>query len=238
MNALEIAALGLRHDNERLTVTAHNLSNLGTPAYKRQVAIQHPFTSVMDAVAQGSSALSTQPDLRPGKLTATSRALDVAMPDGRYLVVTTESGDQALTRQGALTVDAQGVLKAGNNWAVQGTRGPIQVPRDARAIAIDGSGRVFADDRLVDELRTVSLRPDAVVTPGGDGVLRADAATWQTETTTAGVRSGHLEASNVVSSQEMVQLMGATRHAESMVRVIQAADEMLEKAIRKLGDLA
>jgi flagellar basal-body rod protein FlgF len=48
---------------------------------------------------------------------------------------------------------------------------------------------------------------------------------------------GQIESSNVVSSQEMVQIMSIARHAESMARLIQGADEMLEKTIRKLGEM-
>jgi flagellar basal-body rod protein FlgF len=238
MNAIEIAALGLRHDNERLKVTAHNLANLNTPAYKRQVMVQQPFLSVMEAMAQSTASTATVQDLRAGKLTSTSRPLDVALPDGRYLVVAAEDGALALTRQGALALDAQGQLQLASGGKVQGLRGDIQLPRDAQAVSVDASGRVLADGRVVDELRVVGLKPGTVVTPLGAGVLQADSGNWQTDGVTTGIRSGHLEASNVVSSQEMVQLMGATRHAESMVRVMQAADEMLEKAIRKLGDMA
>jgi flagellar basal body rod protein FlgG len=135
-------------------------------------------------------------------------------------------------------VDAEGVLRTGNGWKVQGLRGHIQLPKDAQTVSIDTMGKVLVDDRVVDELRMVALQPGVSVTPDGQGILRADPAAWVKDQGSMGLRSGHLESSNVVASQEMVHLMGITRHAESMVRVIQASDEMLEKAIRKLGDLA
>jgi flagellar basal body rod protein FlgG len=40
----------------------------------------------------------------------------------------------------------------------------------------------------------------------------------------------------VNTGHEMVQLMTATRHAETMVRMFQAADEMQATAIRRFGE--
>ena len=39
-----------------------------------------------------------------------------------------------------------------------------------------------------------------------------------------------------MASQEMVNLMTTTRHAETMVRLFQAADDMQATAIRRLSE--
>ena len=53
----------------------------------------------------------------------------------------------------------------------------------------------------------------------------------------ARVRQGYLENSNVDSTAEMVGLIESMRHFEAAQKIIQGYDDMLEKAIRKLGEL-
>ena len=50
------------------------------------------------------------------------------------------------------------------------------------------------------------------------------------------IQQGALENSNVNHLQEMVRLMEAVRHFESLQRVATGYDEMLANSIRKLGE--
>ena len=237
MNAMEIAALGLRLDGQKLTVASHNMANISTPGFKRQVLLQPAFAGAFDAAASAAQMARVETDLRGAKVATTGRVLDVALPEGSFLVVERDDGTQALTRQGSLQVDASGSLRTQAGHKVLGSGGAVMV-RDAKALSIDAAGRLLADDQAFDTLRTVSLQPGARAVPLGDGLFDADPAQWQAGPLHAGLRSGALETSNVISSQEMVNLMTTTRHAETMVRLIQTADEMLDKAIRKFGETA
>lgn len=233
MNTLEIAAIGLQQDLELLKLTSHNVANLSTPGYKRQVAVQTPFADLMGV----TSELQVQTDTRVGKLSATGQALDVALPDGRYLLLEADDGNQALSRQGALQLDAQGVLRTLAGQKVIGARGPISLGVDQRAgLEIDAQGQLRQQGRVLDALRLINVKPGLVMRPLGEGLYAADSSQWEAESPVVGVRSGHLEQSNVIPSQEMVTLMSTTRHAETMVRVFQAADDMQATAIRRLGE--
>lgn len=233
MNTLEIAAIGLRQDIERLTLTSQNVANLSTPGYKRQIAVQRPFA---DALALAAD-LAVSTDGRAGKLNATGQALDVALPEGRYLLLELDDGSQALTRQGALQFDPAGDLRTVAGHKVMGGRGLINLRADQRAgLEIDSQGELKAQGQVLDALRLVNVKAGQTLRPLGEGLYAADASQWDAETPTAGVRAGHLEQSNVVPSQEMVNLMTTTRHAETMVRLFQAADDMQATAIRRLGE--
>jgi flagellar basal-body rod protein FlgF len=233
MNALEIAAIGLQHDLDRLKLTSHNVANLSTPGYKRQVAVQTPFADLMSA----TSELQVQTDVRTGKLNATGQALDVALPDGRYLLLESDDGSQALSRQGGFQIDAQGLLRTLAGHKVLGSHGPISLRADQRAgLEIDAQGQLKQQGQVLDALRLIGVKPNLALRPLGDGLYAADSSQWDTESSVIGVRSGHLEQSNVIPSQEMVTLMSTTRHAETMVRVFQAADDMQATAIRRLGE--
>lgn len=238
MNALEIAAIGLQQDSERLRVIGHNVANLTTPGYKRQIAVQAAnFGSVLDAAKLAQDSLSVHVDGRAGKLRATGAALDLALSDGEYLLVRLADQSQALTRQASLQTDATGRLVTASGAVVQGANGDIMIPRTAQVVRVDVAGNVFADDLLVGSLSVARVESQSDLRALGDGFFQMTAGMALNLSNPSNVRSGHLESSNVVPSQEMVNLMTTTRHAESMVRLIQGADEMLEKAIRKFGEL-
>jgi flagellar basal-body rod protein FlgF len=233
MNTLEIAAIGLRQDLERLKLTSQNVANISTPGYKRQVAVQRPFA---DMVA-GAVDLAVSTDTRAGKFNPTGQPFDVALPDGRYLLVELADGSQALTRQGALQLDATGDLRTVNGHQVMGLRGAINLRADQRAgTDIDGQGQLKQQGQVLEALRLVNVKAGQPLQPLGEGLYAADTSQWDAEAPTTGVRAGHLEQSNVMASQEMVNLMATTRHAETMVRLFQAADDMQATTIRRLGE--
>ena len=233
MNALHIAALSLQNDLDRLRISAHNVANVATPAFKRRVAVQAPFTELMAAGA----GVQTQIDARAGALRPTGQSLDLTLPESCFLLVEAEDGQPSLTRQGALSIDARGALRTVDGLQVLGLRGAITVRTDAPGtLEVDGQGRLLQQGQVVDTLRLVRLKPGHILQPTGDGRYAADPSQWQAEPPAFGVRSGHLEASNVSSSQEMLHVMASVRHAETMARVFQAADDMQATAIRRLGE--
>lgn len=240
MNTFEIAAIGLQQDTERLRVLSHNVANVTTPGYKRQVAVQEAYSRAMQSELSAQSAMSTHTDMSMGKLRATGQALDVALGEGEFLMVQLPSGATALSRGGALQVDARGRLLTSGGLAVQGASGEVVLPVGAGSVRLDASGQVFADDKPAGALRVMRVAPDIALQPLGGGLFAvpnlADAQALQAVQAPR-LQVGYTEASNVVPAQEMVQVMATMRHAESMVRMLQGADEMLEKTIRKLGEM-
>lgn len=240
MNTFEIAAIGLQQDTERLRVLSHNVANVTTPGYKRQVAVQEAYSRAMQSELSAQSAMSTHTDMSLGKLRATGQALDVALAEGEFLMVQLPSGGVALSRGGALQVDARGRLLTSGALAVQGASGDVVLPAGASSVRLDASGQVFADDKPVAALRVMRVAPDIALQPLGAGLFAlpnvADPQALQAVQAPR-LQVGYTEASNVVPAQEMVQVMATMRHAESMVRMLQGADEMLEKTIRKLGEM-
>jgi len=236
MNTLEIAAIGLRQDLDRLKLTSQNVANLSTPGYKRQVAVQAVQRAFTDSLALASD-LAVSTDTRAGKISATGQPFDVALPDGRYLLLELADGGQAITRQGSLQFDARGDLRTATGHQVMGTRGPVSLRSDQRSgVEIDAQGQFKLQGQVLEALQLVNVQAGQALRPLGDGLYAADASQWDAQTPTTGVRAGHLEQSNVVPSQEMLNLMATTRHAETMVRLFQAADDMQAAAIRRLGE--
>ena len=51
------------------------------------------------------------------------------------------------------------------------------------------------------------------------------------------LRSGHVESSNAAANTEVLGLLALTRQYESLVRVTQGYDDVLGKAIQRLGEI-
>jgi flagellar basal body rod protein FlgG len=238
MNAIEIAAIGLQQDSERLKLISHNVANISTPGFKRQYAVQGAaFANTVDAERRAQTGLTVHTDTRAGKLSATGNPLDVALAADEFLMVRMADGSTALTRGTSLHTDATGRLLTLSGLAIQGLSGDMTVPRTAQQVRIDAAGNVLADDVLVGSLSIAKVATPAALEFMGDGLYRAGADTGLQMTKTMGLRTGHLESSNVQTTQEMVQMMTTMRHAETMSKLIQGADDMLDKAIRKFGEL-
>lgn len=242
MNITEIAAAGLQQDIERLRATSHNVANITTPGYKRQIAVQSAaphgrFADAINTERSTQSTMSTHTDMSAGKLRRTGNPLDVALNDREFLLVQTATGGTALSRGGALQLDSRGRLTTSAGLPVQGVTGELLVPASASAVRIESGGQVFADDKLIGALRVMRVGEGVQPVALGEGLFTlANMADAQAVSVPV-LNVGHTEASNVVSAQEMVMVMASARHAESMARLIQGADEMLEKTIRKLGEM-
>lgn len=227
---LSLALHGMQADMARLDRIAMNLANAQTAGFKRDIAAATPFARHLDA----TPVAGVQMDPRPGTLRATGRSLDVALAGPGWFEVLAEGGP-AYTRQGEFRLDARGRLVTGQGLPVMGTSGEIQLLQGTAVI--DARGRVYdgpvAAGTPVAQLKLVLLDPLAPVQRLGAGLVRGTAGGPAQE---AEVRQGHLEASNVNPMQEMVQLLQALRHFESMQKLALGYDEMLAAAIRRLGE--
>jgi flagellar basal-body rod protein FlgF len=232
MKTIEIAAQAMQADMQRLAHISQNIANAQTAGYKRLVTVQQPFAAQMEA-AEVSARTSTAVHAAPGALRATGNALDVVVDGEGFFTVQTAQG-QALARHLSLQLDAQGRVVTAAGDAVLGQRGELRAGPGASALRVDAQGEVWAGERSLGRLQVVRRTDNTTLQPLGNGLY----AGGQTDPiNTPSVKLGYLEASNVNTANEMVHLLETSRHFEALSRTVQASDEALEKAIRKLGDL-
>ena len=236
-----IAALSeaMRNDAETLRVIGQNVSNIDTVAYRREIAVMRSsFDQAADLARAelGTSAELSAPvdfetavDQRPGTLKASSEALHLALEGPGFFVIDTPQGE-ALTRRGDFRLDSEGRLVTQKGLPVLGENGHVQIAGTPQ-IAVDGAVRV--DGTVVAQLRIAQVAPGAPLTSlgsdlyGGDQLPQGDSS--------ARVRQGFLEASNVESVQEMIRLIETMRHFEGVQRFVRGYDDMMGKAISELG---
>lgn len=242
---LAIALNSLQNDMRQVEHVAMNLANTLTPGYKRQVAVAQPFSSMVERATAASGGLAPQlagsvqtfVDVRAGSLKRTGEGLDLAIDGEGFFEVATPEGP-AYTRQGNFRVDERGRLVTSQGQPVMGAGGEIMLA-DAK-VRIDRNGNVFSGGDAagaVAQLKVVRFEDPAPMTSLGNGLLASGDGMTQLSGTEIQVQQGYLENSNVSTQQEMIHLMHATRHFESVQKAIQGYDEVIGTAIRKLGEV-
>lgn len=246
---LSIVLSSIHADMARAERAAMNLANSQTPGYKREVHRAAPFGARIDAAGAtraergADTTAPVQTDLRPGTLKATGQALDVAIVGDGWFEVSTAQG-LAYTRQGSFRLDRDGRLVTQQGDAVMGTSGPIQLLHGSPRI--DAAGRVYEGmaeagvsmaGTAVGQLKVVQFEGANAFQRMGNGLMAyGGTAIAVPAETTVQIQQGFLENSNVDPMREMVDLMQAVRHLETMQKVAMGYDELLGTSIRKLGE--
>lgn len=244
---LAVALTAMHQDMARVDRVAQNLVNVDTPAYRREAIAVRAFASALEgaqaphAAPGGAEAIT---DVRQGAIKSTGQPLDLAILGEGFLEVRTDAGP-AYTRQGSLRLDARGRLITAAGHPVMGKDGEIVLA--TQTPAIDAAGRITDPDAVpgaagagepLAQLRVVRFEDPRHLTRLGGGLFAPPTGVAGAMDDHPQLRQGALEASNVSSTQEMVQLIQTMRHFESMQKVVQGYDELLGTAIRKLGDLS
>ena len=218
----------------RLDVISNNLANAATPGFKGD---QIQFSSVLAGVknpTQGPVFSNEQysTDFSQGVLQKSDNPLYLALNGDGFFVVNTPQGT-AYTRQGNFQRAAGGTLVTSEGYEVQGKNGPITL-KNGR-IEVDAKGVVTVDGVAAGTLAQVDFpKPYALAKLGGGLFVPADPGVSPIPSS-AEVRQGYLEGSNVSVIVEMARMIEASRYFESCARAVRSYDELAAKAANDLG---
>ena len=239
MKTFEIAAIAMQADQARLNTVSHNLANVTTPGYKRMLDVRAPFAELVSQAGEQAALQrpgTTHVDMSAGPLRQTGNALDIVVEGGGFLELRTPQG-LAYARSASLQLDAQGHAVTAGGERLQLTSGDLKHNGSATELRVDAQGQVTAGGETLGRLRVVRFDDPAALRATGGGLYQAGMAGMSDDASMSTVRTGYVEASNVQSTREMVQLLETTRHFEAMQKVFQGYDELLEKSIRKFGEV-
>ena len=152
-SALNIAQTGLDAQQTRLAVIANNLANVATTGYKKARPIFEDL--LYETVARRAPPLRRAPpclpadarhrgtpsprSFHPRNLAQTGNALDVSIQGRGFLQVLMPDGTLAYTRDGGLSMNAQGQLVTASGYELDpGTT----IPTEAISITIGQDGTV------------------------------------------------------------------------------------------------
>jgi flagellar basal-body rod protein FlgG len=254
MNALQIAASGMSAQQMKVDVVSNNLANMSTTGYNARRAdfadlmyqqIQKPGTISSESgtmlptgvqLGMGVRPSSVSVILQQGALSQTSGDLDVAVEGKGFLEVTLPSGALAYTRDGALKRTADGLIVTSDGYQINPG---ITIPSDAKSIAINPNGEVYAyfegqiAPSLLGQFTLATFTNEKGLEATGSNLFLESPASGPPVEGTPGsegfglLRQGYLEESSVDAVREITELIKAQRGYELNAKVITAVDEMM-----------
>jgi flagellar basal body rod protein FlgG len=246
---LYLSAQGADAQSKRLETISNNLANVGTTAFKRDLAIfqanhsydvehgsYHNVPNGLEQSTGGIELADIATDFSGGSLSETGGTYDVALAGPGFLRVS-HGGENLLTRNGRLTVNEIGELvtadtgahvmsAGGGRITISPDASDVDIAADGSVVQVDSTGTRAAlgqlDIVLPDSLDELQKVGGSLYRAGGD--VRPAGAQTQ-------VRQGHLEASGTQSVTEMMQMIQASRAYETNINMMKFQDEALSRLL-------
>ena len=259
MRALRIAATGMEAQQTRVEVISNNLANMNTNAYAPRRAefadlhyqqIRQPgaISSVSGTVLPtgiqmglGVRSAAVSAEFQQGALRESQGDLDVAIEGEGFLQFTLPIGDLAFSRDGALKRSSEGVVVNSEGYQLADQ---ITIPQDARSVAINSNGEVFAffegqpEGQQIGTITLATFTNKKGLEALGGNLFRETAASGTPLLGNAGeegrgtLRQGFLEESAVDVVAQIADLIEAQRGYELNSKVISAVDQMFGSAVQ------
>lgn len=251
IDALYIAASGLRSEQKQIDVISNNVANMQTPGFKRSrvnfadvAGTALPAAVANDAPARaaepmpgGTRISSTISEFDTGELKPSGNPLDLAIDGAGLFELELDNGTVAYTRDGQFRLDGEGTLRT-----MQGARlaNAPQIPLEATDVRVSSAGEIsvlMPGDTERSVLGAVELAvfgaADALQSVGDNryaATLAAGTPTYAVpgEAGSGKLQQGYVEMANVQMIEEMSSLVMAQRAYQLNARVLQAADQVLE----------
>lgn len=252
---MHISSSGALTSMYRLDALTNNLANVNTVGFKphtpytrqRDVArIEDnlPFmdsNALLEQLGAGVQLAPTRIEFTQGSLSSTGNPLDVAIAGEGFLTVKAEaSGDTAafhLTRDGRLTIDQSGQLVMSTSGRpVLDTAGqPIRLDESAD-IKFGSDGSVYQNNQPVAKLRLVDVPDRSRLTKKGEGLFTITNDALEGMTTAKGqLKQGMVENSAVNEIAALMAVQSAASDVSSNLDMIRYHDQLMDRAINRLG---
>lgn len=241
-----VAVSGSIAQERAMDVISNNLSNVNTRGYKAdrvlfEAYLQKNLTSGANPVPAGKSAddaayaITSQvyTDFSQGPLKATEAPLDIALHGEGFFTVQAGEGER-YWRGGTLNINQKGelVTPAGARL-LDVDKKPIIAGFAQFRISNDGTV-ISEKNQPIAKIRIVDFKNKSVLTKKGDGLFTASNPDTAIAST-ALVKQGFVEGSNINPVAEMAKMITTLRSYQAFQKAIQSHDEMTG---RLLGNVA
>jgi flagellar basal-body rod protein FlgF len=199
---------------------SNNLSNINTNGFKKSIL---SFDTALSL--NNTSSI----DLSAGPIVHTGNKLDVALEGKGFFKIMTSEGVR-YTRDGAFTLDKDGMLTTRSGSGVLGENGPIIL--SGNNIVIQPDGQVVDDNGPVGKLSIVDFNEPSFLQKEGGSLYQYNGEQKHiVPAEQINVQQSYLEKSNVNPSEEMIKMIEAYRNFESVQKAIQNMDEVTSKMV-------
>jgi len=218
-----------------LDITANNLANMNTTAFKAASPIFEEYLSDTPGTADTAEVSFVQDygiyqDLTEGSIAGTNRPLDFAISGDGFFTVQTDEGLR-YTRNGTFKLDADGyVITSNGDFLVDESNKTIQLDLENPDIEVAADGTVNLGVEDTQKIQLISFDNMQLLKNVGNGYyVLGDAKARPAEN--ASILQGSLENSNVNSILEMTSMIEILRAYEATQKLLDAQNEMMTKAI-------
>ncbi len=264
---LYMSASGLFTSMYRMDVSANNLANVNTPAFKvdyadvrLRAAVREedglpnlPSNAMLEQLGAGTMLVANKTGFAQAGYRQTGGPLDVAIDGNGFLMVESAAGTSAtgqpidatrLTRDGRLAINSDGTLvTAADGLPVLDAQGQrIHLAPDAKVV-IASDGTISQDGAPVARLGLVDVPDRSQLHKEGSSLFAASPATMARRFDVGGsggtqVRQSYIEESGVDPIKAMLAVSGAASDAEANTRMIRIQDELQGRMISGVGRVA
>ena len=241
---LYLSAEGAQAQSTRLEIIAHNLANVDTVGFKRELAILQaryaeaieqgltpPGTGSIDDVGGGIMVRETKTDYSPGPLKPTGIPTDLAIKGLGFFQV--QNGDETfLTRAGNFTLTSTGELITQQGYPVLDDTGTPVVVRDAQWQVSDSG--VLRQASGAQNLALVQPQSPGDLVRVGENLFRPLSDPQPLPAADRRVAVGHLEMSTVKPTTEMTEMIQASRALEANINMMKVQNQMLSGLVNRV----
>lgn len=229
-----VALSGAVAQENAMEATATNVANASSAGFQRlRPVFRQALANAVDRDGQlhYTTTSRTALDTTVGATRVTDRPLDVALPAGVYLAVTTPRGER-YTRAGSITMDKDGTLRTAGGAAVASEAGtPLVLSPTNGAARIDPDGTVKQGTTEIGKMKLVKFEKPDALEPEGSALLAVGGGGAATPATGAELAVGALEDSNAQPMSAMTELMTASRTFEAFQKVLDQFGEIDRKLL-------
>lgn len=227
------AVMGMMAADRRLQVSADNLANIGTAAYKRRESFSEALRRPLDDGQHRNMRVRSRVDFSQGDLRATGNPYDLALSGPGFFAVESPQG-QVYTRNGAFAMTAEGMLQTPDGYPVAWDHLNRAIDPTGDQVLIGPDGRVEQEGVEIGVLEVVDFENPQGLELDGRGYWHAPRGLRRTAP--AGVvRQGTIEDANVRTMEELVELIVLQRSYESSSNVVRSLDRSYQRLYRQQG---
>ena len=231
--------IALQH---QMDVVANNMANITTTGFKASdlmfedflmpVAKDNDFGG-LDRNLHYTQDWSTVHDMSVGAIEQTGNPLDVALLGEGFLSVETPDGPR-YSRNGALTIDASGVLVDLNGNPVLSESGQVKFDDSDADITIASDGTITTSNGGKGKLALSEFVDPQILAREGDNYFSGPVGDKPVATR---ILQGSIERSNVSGVTELTTMIRVQRAYQSLASLMQRQDELRTSAVQRLGEV-
>ncbi|SDJ90086.1 flagellar hook-basal body protein [Natronincola ferrireducens] len=199
--------------------------------------LSRPGFNTIGTINSGLRLEKIETYFNQGTIEETGNPLDITIQGNGFFRINTPQGEM-YTRNGNFTLNTNGQIVTKEGYLLMGEFGPITLGEDfdRGGFRINEDGAIILDNMFLNQIDIVNITNTNVLRKYGEGYYQiGEGLQPQLEPFDGKILQGFLEGSNVNPIEEMVNMISVLRLYESNQKVVQAYDEILQKAVNDIG---